>query len=84
MEKARALIKDHLKVHCDCPAFQYHYAYVAHKKGFGLKKETRPARIKNPKRKGSVCKHLHVVLKWLGGQHPKFASEMKRYYEKGS
>lgn len=82
LDKSRALLRDHLKVHCDCPAFQYYYAHAAHQKGLGLKAEKRAANVTNPRKKGSVCKHLHVVLKWLGGQHTKFASEMKSYHEK--
>lgn len=50
-------------VYCDCPSFLYHgYAYIATKLGFGVKREMRPPRIRNPRLKGSVCKHLVAVL----------------------
>jgi hypothetical protein len=82
-DRARLLLRDRLKVHCDCPAFRYYYAYTAGKKGFGLYPELRPAKETNPGNRGGVCKHLHLVLKWLGGQYPKMASELKKYYEVG-
>jgi hypothetical protein len=82
-DRARLLLRDRMKVHCDCPAFRYYYAYTANQKGFGLYPEIRPAKETNPTNRGGVCKHLHLVLKWLGGQYPKMASELKRYYEVG-
>lgn len=81
-EKARLLLRDQLKVHCNCPAYRYYYAYTATKKGFALKKELRPSKVTNRKKTGAVCKHLNVTLRWLGGQYSKMASELKAYYER--
>jgi dihydrodipicolinate synthase/N-acetylneuraminate lyase len=51
-------------VHCSCPSFLYHgYAYIATKLGFAIKREGRPPRIRNPGLRGTVCKHLVVVLR---------------------
>ena len=59
-----SLIKNSdLKVHCNCPAFQYWgFKYIAWKKGYGLQKETRRPMVKNPHQQGFVCKHLYLVL----------------------
>jgi hypothetical protein len=53
-------------VYCDCPAFLYRgFAYIATKMGFAVKKESRPPRIRNPRLRGSVCKHLVAVLRMI-------------------
>lgn len=80
VEKARMLMNDRLKIHCDCPAFRYFHAYPATKKGFGLYPELRPAEKTNPKNLGGVCKHLHLVLKYLPAQAAKIAGEMKAHH----
>lgn len=77
-DKARLLVRDRLKVHCDCPAYRYFYNYTANKKGFGLYPELRPADITNPRNNGGICKHLHVALQYMGGQYSKIASELKQ------
>ena len=81
-DKGRMLMKDRLKVHCDCPAFRYFYAFTADKKGFGLYPEVRPSNITNKEGKGGLCKHLHLVLQYLPTQSQKIAGELKAYYEK--
>lgn len=81
-DKSRLLLRDRLKVHCDCKAFRYYYAYTAHKKGFGLYPELRPADVRNPGNKGGICKHLHHVLQYVGGNNAVIASQLKAYYEK--
>lgn len=81
-DKARLLLRDRLKVHCDCKAFRYYYAYTAHKKGFGLYPELRPADIRNPKNRGGICKHIHHAIQYLGGNNAIMASQLKAHYEK--
>ena len=80
MEKARMLMADRLKIHCDCPAFRYFHAYAATQKKFALYPELRPSDQTNPEHRGGVCKHLHLVLKYLPAQAAKIAGEMKTYY----
>lgn len=67
-EKLYEALKDNSRrldilVYCSCPDFLYRgFAYIAHKLGFGIKRETRPPRKRNPRLKGSVCYHLCAVL----------------------
>lgn len=58
------LIKDSgLKIHCDCPAWLYWgYKYMAWKKGYGLEREMRRPKIRNPHEQGFLCKHAYLVL----------------------
>ena len=81
-EKARRLIGDRLKVHCDCPAFRYFYAYTADQKGFGLYPEVRASNKTNPAKRGGICKHLHLVLKYLPTHAQHMAGELKAHYKK--
>ena len=83
-ERARLLMSDRLKIHCDCPSFRYFHAYAATQKGFGLYPELRPSKITNKECRGGVCKHLHLVLKYLPAQSSKIASELKAHYTKPS
>lgn len=80
-ERAKILMKDRVKVHCDCPAFRYYHAHAATKKGFALLPEMRPSPKTNPDLKGGVCKHLDLVLKNLPAQTQHIASEMKKWVE---
>lgn len=80
-EKARVLLtQDKVRLHCDCPAFAFYHQHAATSKGFALIPEARPAPVNNPEGKSGVCKHLNVVLKWLGAQGSKMASEMKQFH----
>lgn len=52
-----------LKVHCDCPAFQFWgYKYMAYKRGYGIQKEFHVPRVRNPNQQGFLCKHLYSAL----------------------
>lgn len=79
LDKARLLMRDKVKVHCDCKAYRFYYAYTADQKGFGLYPELRPAQIRNPKNKGGICKHLHLTLQWLGTHNAALARELKQF-----
>lgn len=53
-------------VNCNCKAFKmYGYQYQATQLNYITRKnkEKRPADIRNPKDRGSICKHLDVTLK---------------------
>ncbi len=81
-EKARMLLTmDSLRVHCDCDAYRFYHQNAATRKGFALVPENRAAPINNPSNRSGACKHLNVVLKWLGAQGSQLASEMKRHHE---
>jgi hypothetical protein len=77
-DKALSLINGHIRVHCDCPAFRYYYNYVAGKKGFALYPEMRSADIRNPKKKGAVCKHLHLAMRFLPSYHSQISSALRK------
>lgn len=62
-EAARLLLSGDIAVYCSCPDFQYYgFSYMAHNLGYGIKKEDRFPVIRNPNLKGTVCKHLGLVL----------------------
>lgn len=79
LDKARVLLEDNLKVDCDCPAFRYFYRYPATKRGFSIIPENVPARVRNPNRRGAVCKHLEHSLHYLGGSYSTIASAMRKH-----
>lgn len=59
----RLMLAGDLSVHCTCPDFQYSGAkYMAYQMGYGIYKENRFPKIRNPRLEGSVCKHLALVL----------------------
>ncbi len=81
LDKARVLLEDNVRVDCDCAAFKYFYRYTASKRGFSLVGERRASKIRNPKGRGAVCKHLEHTLRYLGGNYSTIASAMKRHHE---
>ncbi len=81
-EKALVLLTmDTLRVHCDCDAYRFYHQNAATKKGFALVPETRDAPLNNPADKSGACKHLNVVLKWIGAQSSRMATEMKQHHK---
>lgn len=73
------LMETNLKIHCNCPAFHYWgYKYMAWKKGYGIQKETRFPKIRNPHERGYVCKHLYFVLQVLPFISSQLASKLLR------
>ncbi len=61
-EIMRLMLAGDLAVHCTCPDFKYRKKYMAYQIGYGIYREDRFPKIRNPKLEGSVCKHLAVVL----------------------
>lgn len=71
----KAVIDSGLKVSCSCELFLYYgLAYKAWKKGYGLIKETRPPRIRNPRLQGCLCHHLYATL----SLYPAMAAKLER------
>lgn len=56
------LLTGQIKVNCNCPCWSYYFKYTAWKGGYGIVKEVRPARIRNPHNDKCLCKHLVAVL----------------------
>lgn len=73
--------KGDLLVHCNDLSFKYWgFQYIGTKKGYSLYTEKRYPKVRNPKLKGSICKHLYVVLTVL----PFYTSEIvKDFRSKG-
>lgn len=58
-----AIDRSDIKVDCTCPDFRYRFAYTATQRRFKAgRPETRPSKIRNPKMKGSGCKHIMKLL----------------------
>lgn len=57
------LNKNDVLINCSCPDFYYRFSYSAtvNKYGFNTNQSI-PAKIRNPKNKGSGCKHLIRIL----------------------
>lgn len=60
------ILSGHILVYCSCPDFKYRYQYKSFVQGYGIFKELRFPRIRNPQLTGSVCKHMISVLSVLG------------------
>lgn len=59
-----AVLRGDVRVHCNCPAQKWWgYAYIATQRGYkyGRKQRIFP-QVRNPRLKGSVCKHLINAL----------------------
>lgn len=57
------LNKNDVLINCSCPDFYYRFSYTATVKGYGFNtNQTIPSPIRNPKLKGSGCKHLTRIL----------------------
>lgn len=69
-----------IKVYCSCPAFLYWgYKYMAWRKGYGLEKETRAPKIRNPYERGWVCKHLYALMQIFPLLARPIASKYKKW-----
>ena len=73
-----AIMQGDIRCSCTCPSWIYSGSkYIGTQLGYAYGgKETRFPRIKNPQLKGSVCKHLYVVLKALPFQKFGIASQI--------
>lgn len=74
-----------IHVKCDCPAFLYYgYKYMATKLSYlyGLPKENRPPKIRNPQYRGTVCKHSDKVLRWIVENEDEVVRRFEALYRK--
>jgi len=72
-----------LKVNCNCPAFLYWgYKYIAWRTGYGIEKETRRPKVRNPQQKGFVCKHLFQVMQVYPFVASHIVKELKKEQDK--
>ena len=74
----------HIKVSCSCPASLYWGPdYILGLNKYDAKygrQEPRAPRIRNPKQYGSMCKHLHAVMKVLPFYTSTVAKWLKDFY----
>lgn len=78
-DKVNLAVSGDLKVHCDCPAFQYWgYNYVLTQLGTSGGDEKRFPGIRNPRLRGTVCKHLDGVLRVFPFWINNIAADLKR------
>ena len=60
----------------NCNDYKYRYKYLTYHKGFGLFKEMRYPKIRNPFLQGTVCKHLICVLTYMGMNYMRIYKDM--------
>lgn len=79
-----AIMQGDIRCSCTCPAWTYSgMKYIGTQLGYAYGgKETRFPRVKNPQLKGSVCKHLFVVLKALPFQKFGIASQISSEFRR--
>lgn len=71
-------LKRDVVLDCNCPAYLYWgWKYKATQQGYALHEETRFPKIRNPKLKGSVCKHLENVLLTLPFLESEITKDLK-------
>lgn len=59
----RLLLAGNISCYCSCPDHKFKgFKYMGYTQGYGIYREARFPRIKNPKLEGSVCKHMLAVL----------------------
>lgn len=78
------LNSDHVKLFCECPAFQFwgpHYNLTKMKSAYGPG-EIREPNIRDKKRKNVVCKHLWLVLSEYNTLTLKIANGLIYYYKR--
>lgn len=65
-DKVMLAIAGDLKVHCTCPAFNYWgYRYIITQLGAAIYPQPLEPDVRNPSRRGVICKHLATVLQVL-------------------
>lgn len=77
-EIIRLFLSGDLSVYCSCPDFRYRQKYMAYNIGYGIFKELRYPKLRNPKLEGTVCKHLIAVLTVLNNNWMAIARDMKK------
>ena len=69
-----------LKLYCSCPAWLYWgFKFVGWRKGYGLEREYRVPRVRNPHQVSSVCKHMYLVLQLYPFWSKSLASKFKKW-----
>lgn len=82
IERARMLLwVGNVRLHCTCPSFLYWgYQYICTVLDSAIYPEERYPRIRNPKERGIVCKHLNVTLRVLPFHSGEIAREIRSQF----
>lgn len=75
---AQSMLKGDVQVDCNGDWFRYACRYTAYKSGYGIVREMRPARIRNPHNNKWICKHLCAVMAVLPFMSAKILADYKR------
>lgn len=71
-------MKGDVRIHCNDLSWKYWgWQYIATKKGYALKSETRFPRKRNPRLTGSTCKHLLSVFNTLPFDWSKIVKDLR-------
>jgi hypothetical protein len=75
------LLNGDISVFCSCPDFLYRgYKYMGYKTGYGIYKENRFPKIRNPRLEGTVCKHMIAVLQVLSSNWVRINKDLVQSY----
>jgi hypothetical protein len=75
----RLFLSGDLSVHCTCPDYKFRgFKYMGYQMGYGIFKEMRYPKIRNPHLEGTVCKHLICVLGVLTTNWMSIAKDMQK------
>jgi hypothetical protein len=79
LEIIRLALEGNIAVHCTDPSWKFWgFQYIGTKEKYAITKEPRYPKVRNPRLKGSVCKHLDNVLFVLPFQNTKILRDLRR------
>ena len=83
-DKFELVIEDgDINIHCTCPDFLYKgYEYMANQLGYSIEDEHRFPNIRNPKLKGTLCKHCLAVLNNIEDYKDDIVNDIETYLKK--
>ena len=73
------ILSGDIKLHCNDPSWKYWgWQYIGTQLGYALRPENRAPMIRNPRMRGSLCKHLISVLSQLPKDLEKISRDMAK------
>jgi hypothetical protein len=74
-----------VSVRCSCPSFKFHgFSYMGTQLGYlyGVPRENRFPKIRNPTLQNATCKHSHLVLEQMLKDNEKIVKMFSEYYKR--
>ena len=74
-----------IHVQCTCPAnlyWGYRFEATQLKYAYGIPRENRFPKVRNPNLKGTICKHIDVVLQWIQRNKALITKMFAAYYDR--